>query len=148
MDATKNQSYIDAYYNTNQTHVKWSFWASLIALVIGLVVLIIGIALALNGSSAAVSATTTSAGVLTQFISAGFFYLYSKNLKQLNVFYGKLIQNQDTLFAWGLVGHIPEHERASVVQAIIGSLLSRNGSSTEITPDLVRAFAEAKKPNS
>ena len=147
MDATKNQAYIDAYYTTNQTHVKWSFWASLIALVTGLVVLIIGIALALNGSSAAVSVTTTSAGVLTQFISAGFFYLYSKNLKQLNVFYDKLIKNQDTLFAFGLVGHVPEQERASVVQAIIGSLLTRNGPSTEITPELVRAFSEAKKPN-
>lgn len=145
MDATKNQRYIDAYYETNQAHVKLSFWASLVALVIGLGVLVVGVALALGGSSVAVATTTTSAGVLTQFISAGFFYLYSKNLKQLNVFYDKLIRNQDTLFAFSLVGHIPELERAGVVQGIIGALLSRSGPSTELTPELVRALAEAKK---
>jgi ABC-type multidrug transport system fused ATPase/permease subunit len=145
MDATKNQIYIDAYYKTNQAHVKWSFWASLIALAIGLVVLVIGIGLALAGSSTAVSTTTTAAGVLTQFISAGFFFIYSKNLKQLNVFYDKLIRNQDTLFAFGLVGHIPEAERPGVIQAIIGALLSRSGPSTELTPELVKALADAKQ---
>lgn len=145
MDFTKNQRYVDSYYETNQAHVKLSFWASLIALLIGLVVLVVGIALALGGSSVAVATTTASAGVITQFISAGFFYLYSKNLKQLNVFYDKLIRNQDTLFAFSLVGHIPESERAGVVQGIIGALLSRSGPSTEITPELVRALAESKK---
>ena len=147
MDAAKNQSYIDAYYKTNQVHVKWSFLASLIALIIGLAVLIVGITFALAGSSTAVSITTTSAGVLTQFISAGFFYLYSKNLKQLNVFYDKLIRNQDTLFAYSLVGLIPESERPGVVLGLIGALLSRSGPSTELTPDLVRALAENKKSN-
>ncbi|WP_349279065.1 TRADD-N-associated membrane domain-containing protein [Polaromonas hydrogenivorans] len=87
MDFAKNQLYIDAYYKTNQAHVKLSFWASLIALVVGLVVLVTGIGLALAGSNNAVSTTTTAAGVITQFISAGFFFIYSKNLKQLNVFY-------------------------------------------------------------
>jgi hypothetical protein len=144
MDAAKINAYVDAYYQTNQTHVAWSFWASLVALVIGLMVLIVGVGLALAGSSAAISITTTTAGVLTQFISAGFFYLYNKNLKQLNVFYRELVQNQDMFFALSLVGHIPESERPSVIQALIGRLLSRNSASTEITPDLVRAFAESK----
>lgn len=145
MDARANQAYIEAYYETNQTHVKWSFWASLTALVIGLCVLVVGIGLALLGVDTAVSTTTTAAGVLTQFISAGFFFIYSKNLKQLNVFYEKLIRNQDTLFAFGLVAHMPEAERPSVVQAIIGALLSRSGPSTEITPELVKAFADSKR---
>jgi len=145
MDATGNQVYIDAYYKSNHAHVKWSFWASLIALVIGLMVLIIGVGLALAGSGTAASVTTTAAGIFTQFISAGFFFMYSKNLKQLNVFYDKLIRNQDTMFACGLVDHIPEAERPSVVQGIIGALLSRSGPSTEITPELVKALADAKQ---
>lgn len=145
MDSTKNQAYIDAYYTTNQTHVKWSFWASLTALIIGLFILIIGIGLTLAGSSSAVSTTTAAAGVLTQFISSGFFFIYSKNLKQLNVFYEKLIRNQETLFAFGLLGHIPEAERPGAIQGIIGALLSRNGPSTEITPELIKALADAKQ---
>ncbi|WP_287804061.1 hypothetical protein [Diaphorobacter sp.] len=80
MDSAKNQAYIDAYYQTNQTHVKWSFWTSLTALIIGLLILTIGIGLSLIGSNTAVSTTIAATGVLTQFISAGFFFIYSKNL--------------------------------------------------------------------
>ncbi|MCO5112178.1 MAG: hypothetical protein M9929_15260 [Burkholderiaceae bacterium] len=145
MDSAKNQIYIDAYYKTNQNHVKWSFWASLTALAFGLIVLVVGIGLALAGSNTAISTTTAAAGVLTQFISAGFFFIYSKNLKQLNLFYEKLIRNQETLFAFGLVGHISEAERPGVIQAIIGALLSRNGPSIEITPALINALANAKQ---
>ncbi len=145
MDFANNQLYIDAYYKTNQAHVKLSFFASLIALAVGLVVLVTGIGLALAGSSNAVSTTTTAAGVITQFISAGFFFIYSKNLKQLNVFYDKLIRNQDTLFAFSLVRNIPEPERPAVLHGIIGALLSRSGPSTDITPELIRALADAKK---
>ncbi|WP_349279063.1 hypothetical protein ABLV49_19465 [Polaromonas hydrogenivorans] len=57
----------------------------------------------------------------------------------------KLIRNQDTLFAFSLIGHIPDAERPNIVQAIIGALLSRSGPSTDITPELIRAFADAKK---
>jgi hypothetical protein len=144
MDAIKINAYVDAYYKTNQAHVAWSFWTSLVALAVGLFVVIVGIGLALSGSSPAISIVTTSAGVLTQFISAGFFYLYNKNLKQLNVFYRELVQNQDMLFALGLVGHIPESERPRVVEGLIGKLLSRNSPATEITPELILALAESK----
>ena len=47
MDAAKINAYVDAYYKTNQTHVAWSFWASLVALAIGLSVLVVGVGLAL-----------------------------------------------------------------------------------------------------
>ena len=146
MDSAKNQAYIDACYKTNQTHVKWSFWTSLTALIIGLLILTIGIGLALIGSNTAVSTTIAAAGVLTQFISAGFFFIYSKNLKQLNIFYEKLIRNQETFFTISLLGYIPEAERSGVIHGIIGALLSRNGPSTEITPELIKALADKNQP--
>ena len=142
MDANTITQHVNSYYKTNQTHVAWSFWASLIALTIGLVVLVAGVSLALSGFSAAISITTTAAGVLTQFISAGFFYLYNKNLKQLNVFYRELVQNQDLFFAWGLVSHAPEADRPGLVKALIGKILSRGSNPTELTPELVRALNE------
>lgn len=142
MDAKVITEYVNSYYKTNQMHVAWSFWASLVALIVGLVVLIIGVSLALGGFSSAITVTTTGAGVLTQFISAGFFYLYNKNLKQLNVFYGELVQNQDMFFAWGLVAHAPEADRPELVKALIGKILSRGNSPTGLTPDLVRALNE------
>lgn len=136
--------YIEAYYKTNQSQVAWSFWASLAALIVGLTVLVLGVALALTGSDTALSVTTVAAGVFTQFVSAGFFFLYNKNLHQLNVFYQKLVQNHDLMFAFGLTGHIPEAKRADAIQGIIGALLSRSAPSTELTADLVRALNEGK----
>ncbi len=148
MDANQTSKYIEADYKTNQSHVAWSFWSSLVALVVGLAVLIAGVALALTGSDTALSITTVAAGVLTQFISAGFFFLYNKNLRQLNVFYQKLVQNHDLMFAFGLTGHIPEAKRPDVIQGVIGALLSRSAPSTELTADLVRALNESKLPAS
>jgi hypothetical protein len=144
MDSTKINAYVDAYYKTNQAHVAWSFWASLVALVVGLTVLVVGVGLALSGSSVPIAITTTSAGIITQFISAGFFYLYNKNLKQLNVFYQDLVKNQDMFFALSLVGYIRESERPDVAQGLIGRIISRGSPSTEITPELIRAMAESK----
>jgi len=142
----QNQAYIDAYYETNQLHVKWSFWASLGALSIGLGVLITGISLALHGSDKTISIVTSSAGVLTQFISAGFFILYSKNLKQLNVFYNQLIKNQDILFAWGMTSHVPEAQRTVMLQGIIINLLKRSDpDGTSLKADELLALAEYEK---
>ena len=144
MNAQQTTAYIEAYYKTNQSHVAWSFWASLSALVIGLVVLIVGVVLALRGSTPAISITTIAAGVLTQFISAGFFYLYNKNLKQLNVFYQKLVQHQDILFTFSLTEHIKEEERTGVIMGLVGALLSRSASPVDITPELIKAMAESR----
>jgi hypothetical protein len=81
----------------------------------------------------------------TQFIGAGFFYLYSKNLTQLNVFYQQLVKYQDTMYAIGLVSHIPEARRAPTYETIIATLLTRNEPKTEMSPELVRAYAEAMR---
>jgi hypothetical protein len=61
------------------------------------------------------------------------------------VFYEKLIQNHDLMFAFGLTGHISEGKRPEIIQGIIGALLSRSSPTTEITAELVRALNESKK---
>lgn len=134
--------YVNSYYETNQTHVAWSFWASLISLIVGLVVLVVGVGLSLGGYEAAIATTTTAAGIFTQFVGAGFFYLYNRNLKQLNVFYRELVQSQDVLFAFSLLGHIPAIERAGVVVALIGKIISRGSDPVKLTPDIIRALNE------
>lgn len=147
-DKEKKADHLETYYRTNQQHLQWSFWAGLSALTIGLVVLLFGIYLTFSQDNTINSSVTSAAGVLTEFIGAGFFYLYSRNLGQLNIFYEKLIKNQDTGYAIHLMSQLPENERAGVATAIIGALLSRSGPSTELTPELVRALndAKSKKP--
>lgn len=147
MDAATINQYISSYYKANQRHMVWSFWASMLALFIGLITLATGIGLALTNYQPSLAITTTAAGVFTQFIGAGFFYLYNKNLKQLNIFYRELILNQDIFFALGLVAHIPEAERSGVIQGLIGRILSR-GDTRQISADLVRALNESKVKSS
>lgn len=140
-DNTKEQ--LDLYYTLNLTHLKLSFWASLIALFSGLVILLCGTFLVINGNTGLATQLSVIGGVLTEFIGAGFFMLYGKNLKQLNVFYEKLIKHQDTLYSIGLAREVPETERTHLLQAIIGSLLSRGEPPTN--PDVLKSIIENKK---
>lgn len=140
MTSSSASAHIDAYYKTNQSHLAWSFWASLVALAIGLVVLVVGIGLALAGFASAISVATAAGGILTQFIGAGFFFLYTRNLKQVNVFFAALVQRDDLMFAYNLTSQIPEDMRPAMIQGLIGALLSRSAPPTDA--ELVRAVNE------
>lgn len=133
---------LDDYYKLNVMHLKWSFGASLFALLIGLVALTTGVGLILSGRTEITSQLTIIGGAIAQFISAGFFTLYSRNLKQLNVFYEKLIKHKDTLYAISLANQVPEQERSNAIMAVIGALLSRG--EPPISPDVLAAVA--RKP--
>jgi hypothetical protein len=131
---------LESYYKLNLNHLKWSFGASLCALFAGLVTLLCGIFLVMQGNTGLSTQLSVIGGVLTEFIGAGFFMLYGKNLIQLNVFYEKLIKHKDTLYAIGLAREIPEPHRANVLQAIIGSLLTRGEPPT--SPEVLKAIVE------
>jgi hypothetical protein len=111
---------------------------------IGLVVLVVGIALALAGGPSAISVATTAGGVLTQFIGAGFFFLYTRNLRQLNIFYASLVQRDDLMFAYGLTSQIPEEMKPGVIHSMIMTLLARNGPAMEMSAEPVRALNEKR----
>ena len=133
------QAQLAEYYKLNVSQLRWSFGSSLLALFSGLTALLAGVGLVLAGNSGVSSQLIILGGVLTEFIGAGFFVLYSQNLKQLNVFYDKLIKHQDTLYAMSLANHVAEPERSHAMQAVIGSLLSRG--EPPLPPDVLKAFA-------
>ena len=139
-DQTATQ--LDQYYRLNVQHLRWSFGSSLTALFAGLCALLVGIGLVVAGDRGLASQLTVIGGVLTQFIGAGFFFLNSRYLKQLNVFYDKLIKHQDTLYAISLANSIAEPSKSSAIQAVIGSLLSRG--EPPFPPEVLAAFAPGK----
>jgi hypothetical protein len=134
---------LDEYYKLNVQHLRWSFWSSLAALVAGLVALLIGIGIVLGGNYDLAGLLTVIAGVLTQFVGAGFFVLYSRNLKQLNVFYDKLTKHKDTLYSISLANQIPEPDKSKAMQAVIGSLLSRG--EPPLPPEVLATFAQGNR---
>lgn len=139
MATDHTQEQLAEYYKLNINQLRWSFGSSLAALFAGLVALLAGVGLVLTGNSGLASQLVVLGGVLTEFIAAGFFLLYSRNLKQLNVFYDKLIKHQDTLYAMSLASHIAEPDRSKALQAVIGSLLSRG--EPPFPPEVLKAFA-------
>lgn len=133
---------LEQYYKLNVQHLRWSFGSSLIALFSGLCALLVGVGIVFSGENNLAGRLAIIGGILTQFIGAGFFFLYSRNLKQLNVFYDKLIKHQDTLYAISLANSIQEPSKSSAIQAVIGSLLSRGEPS--LPPEVLTAFAPNK----
>jgi len=133
---------LEQYYKLNVQHLRWSFGSSLGALFAGLSALLVGVGMVVAGDHGLASQLAVIGGVLTQFIGAGFFLLYSRNLKQLNVFYDKLIKHQDTLYAISLANSIPEPSKSSALQAVIGSLLSRG--EPPFPPEVLAAAAARK----
>jgi hypothetical protein len=130
---------LDEYYQLNVQHLRWSFGSSLAALFAGLAALLVGICLVIGGNYGLAGQLAVIGGVLTQFVGTGFFVLYSRNLKQLNVFYDKLIKHKDTLYAISLAREVPEPDKSKALQAVIGSLLSRG--EPPVPPEVLTAFA-------
>ncbi len=139
MATDPTQTQLAEYYQLNVKQLRWSFSSSLAALFAGLAALLVGVGLVLAGQSGLASQLTILGGLLTQFIGAGFFFLYSRNLRQLNVFYDKLVKHQDTLYAISLANGLEEPARSNAIQAVVGSLLSRG--EPPFPPDVLKAFA-------
>ena len=133
---------LNEYYKLNIQHLSWSFWSSMLALFAGLVALLAGIWLVIRGNISLAGQPSVIGGVLTQFIGAGFFFLYGRNLKQLNVFYEKLIKHKDTLYAITLANEFPEPEKSSALRGVISNLLSRG--EPPISSKLLKAIVESK----
>jgi hypothetical protein len=143
MAQNAHEERIESYYALNVQHLRWSFWASLAALVVGLAALLVGIALLYLGTPGLGAGLATVGGVVSEFIGAGFFVLYSRNLKQLNIFYGSLIKHQDTMYAIGLVSHLPESLRPEQIKTVIATLLTRNEPKQPMSPELAKVLTDA-----
>ena len=143
MATDQTAAHLDQYYALNLKHLRLSFGSSLAALIAGLAALLVGVGMVISGDHGLASNLAVIGGVVTEFIGAGFFYLYSRNLKQLNVFYDKLIKHQDTLYAISLASHLPEPGRESAITAVIGSLLSRG--EPPHSPELLAELARQKR---
>ena len=143
METPKEIQKLQGYYETSLTHARWSFWASLVSVAVGLAAILFGVFMLYTQQTLAAGITATVAGVLSQFISATFFYLYNKNMVQMNFLFEKLIKFQDSYWAMGLVSKLPENQQPEMWVTIITNLLMRNEPKTEMSPELVRAYAES-----
>lgn len=95
-----NFKYLDQYYLQTQEQADKSFWMSLFASCIGFIIIIIGIVLMFkNPTKLEPAYITTGAGVISEFISAIFFYLYNRTVQKMSQYHQKLVITQNISLA-------------------------------------------------
>lgn len=66
---------------------------------------------------------TSIAGILTEFISGGFFYLYNRTLQQLNRFHDKLLASKENSMALLASSSIKDDTKRDDAKAELSKLL-------------------------
>lgn len=67
------------------------------------------------------------AGVATEFISAVFFYLYSKTVRQMKEYHDSLLAVQNVLLSFKLVGDTTDpRDKAKMVEMLLQYLVGRD----------------------
>ena len=100
-----NVSALEGYVAQARLQAQQSFKLSRVIAIVGFIIVAIAISisifLTITGNENLNSAYLTGiAGVLTEFISGVFFFLYSKTLSQINVFHDKLVDMQKTALSY------------------------------------------------
>jgi len=111
-----NVSALEAYIAQTRIQAQQSFNAGKRAAGVGFALIIVGIGLgiysAYQGDKIIPAAYLVGiAGILSQFISGIFLYIYNRTLEQLNLFHEKLISSQQTSMAFLANSLIPEGEK-------------------------------------
>lgn len=124
-----NVENLSAYYVMVKRHANRSFLTSIGVGIVGFALIIGGLAAAvIKGPSASgdVALVSSASGVITEFISAVFFFLYNKTVRQLKEYHDSLLMVQNVLLSFKLVGDTSDAaERAKMVSAMLAYLLAR-----------------------
>jgi len=94
-----NASALEQYVTQTRLQAEQSFHLSRVVAIVGFVLLAISIGLGVytnlsGGNTRDAAYLSGIAGVLTEFISGVFFYLYNKTLQQLNLFHNRMLSAQ------------------------------------------------------
>ena len=108
-----NVAALEGYVAQTRIQAEQSFRLTKIVALIGFVMLGVGIVLAiylstLGRSTLEAAYLAAIAGVLTEFISGVFFYLYNRTLQQINRFHDKLVAMQQTSMAYLATGLVSD----------------------------------------
>jgi hypothetical protein len=92
------------YYSLVKVHTNNSFKASLIAAFAGFAFILIGVGAGFWGKEATTPAALAAiSGIIIEFISGVFFYLYNKTVRQLKEYHDSLLSVQNVLLSLKLV---------------------------------------------
>jgi hypothetical protein len=121
-----NVTNLAAYYSLVKEHTDNSFRVSVIAGIVGFILIVGGLTLGLMASpnTQFVAYLAAGSGVVVEFITGVFFYLYNRTVQQLKEYHDSLISAQNVLLALKLIGDtIDATEKAKLVAQVLGVLV-------------------------
>lgn len=142
------------YYSLVKVHTNNSFRASLLAGAIGFGLILIGVIAGFGGADTATPAKIAAvSGVVTEFISGVFFYLYNRTVRQLKEYHDSLLSVQNVLLSFKLVNDTEDTAaKRDMTAQMCRFLLARvsfpvNSSDTEISPKRGGRKSAKKQPS-
>jgi protein-S-isoprenylcysteine O-methyltransferase Ste14 len=122
-----NVDNLTLYYALVKTQTERSFWVAVWVGVVGYGFLLLSFIVGLTRvppSDFQPSWIAAGAGILTEFISATFFYLYNKTVRQMRGYHDSLLAVQNVLLSFKLIGETrDETERTRMVGHLVSSLI-------------------------
>ncbi|RME02205.1 MAG: hypothetical protein D6814_00015, partial [Calditrichaeota bacterium] len=116
-----NFKYIDQYYLQTQEQANKSFALSAFAAVVGLAIIVTGIIMMFLGRIQA-AYLTTATGLVSEFISGAFFYLYNRTILKMSEYHQKLVLTQNIGLALKISETLPEAAKVQSQQKLIERL--------------------------
>lgn len=121
----KNVAELREYYVINKQQARNSFSAALFICILGFLIFTAGVIITYTDPTEDVIQYTTIAGSIVEIIAGLFFWLYSKAIKQINLFHSSLLGTQKFLTAIQLVENITDARRDEVYVYIIKKIIDR-----------------------
>lgn len=129
-----NVTRLDEYYNEVKRHTFYSFTFSLVVGLVGFSLIIVGIFLGYDGERVTTAYLSGISGILIEFISGIFFYLYNKTVKQLKLYHDNLIDLQNTLLSFQLIERVNKpSDKDFIISKIVDYLIGKQNAS-QISP--------------
>lgn len=128
-----NVTRLDEYYNEVKRHTTYSFLFALIVGLVGFFLIVVGIVLGYDGERLTTAYMAGISGILIEFISGVFFYLYNKTVEQLKLYHDNLIDLQNTLLSFQLIERVNKsYDKDLIISKIVDYLIGK-----QIVPQIV-----------
>lgn len=122
-----NVENLSAYYTLVKAHASKSFLAALAVGIAGFLLIVAGISMAMQGKQASVAELSGLSGIVTEFISAIFFYLYNRTVRQMKEYHDSLLSVQNVLLSLKLIdGDIDTSARVQMIESMLGYLIGHH----------------------
>ncbi len=128
-----NISNLRAYYDLVKSHTNKSFMASVAAGITGFLLILWGVYGGVSDPTKIDAAKLSAyAGIIIEFISGVFFYLYNRTVLQLKAYHDSLLDVQNVLLSFRCVAEInDEAQRIEIMKQMLAYLLTKKEAKTE-----------------